>query len=192
MWCVKYALYPSVNFVWHALFVAPNVRSVRLTSWRLVEKVTFETFEKKLLRFLVEATDFLSSTISWRGLGLRSGDCGQLVMVNPLCLPRWSLSVCCVVLLGGAETIKEHKRTKMGSNKDIWKVTELRPHRSSPASAGPFELHLVQPPVLKLSLSSSSSSFLHSKRLNVLSYCRMIGWLNICFNKVAGVSCPLR
>lgn len=63
----------------------------------------------------------------------------------------------------------------MGSNKDIWKVTELCPHRSSPGSAGPFELHLVQPPVVKLSLNSSSSSFLHSQRLNVLSYCRMIG-----------------
>lgn len=83
--------------------------------------------------------------------------------------------MCCVVLLGGAETIKEHKRTKMASNKDTWEVTDLRPHHSSPASAGPFQLHLVQPPVLKLRLNSSSSSFLHSERLNVLSYCRTIG-----------------
>lgn len=160
-----------------------------------------------LLRFLVEVADFFSSTISWRGLRLRSGDCAQLIPVNPLCLTRCSLSMCCVVLLGGTETIKEHKRTKMGSIKESnWATSSSYTRRcffilfffftdwslSSPASAEPFELHLVQPPVLKLSLNSSSLSFLHSKRLNVLSCCRMIGWLNICFNKVAGVSCLLR
>lgn len=61
-------------------------------------------------RFLVEVADFFSLTISQRGLGLRSGDCGQeLITVNLFCLSQWEFAVCYVVLLGGAETIKEHK-----------------------------------------------------------------------------------
>lgn len=117
-----------------------------------------EEWQTSVLGRLVRAAGVSSST-SHR---LRSGDCGQWsIRVKPSCLSRWESSslLCCPT--GRIRGNKGALKGKYGKRRHLQSDCELHPHRwwwcccflhslvPSPASAGPFELPSVQPPVLK-------------------------------------------